>query len=260
MKRFLKDFKKYGTYMVYAAKAMLKSELDGSRIGWIWWFLEPILFMLIYMFAYSIVFKRAMDYLVAFIFIGTSMWRFFNNTVQTSVQLIKRKRNIIAKVYLPKFTLVGSTMLTNSVKLLFSMLVVAGLMVYYQITPTWHVLQIIPVFAMLYLLTFGVSLLVMHVGVNFEDLANFITPAFQLLFYASGVFYSLDRAWDVAGIKLVLHINPIALALNEARNALLYQLPCDWVGIGSWSLISMGLIAVSLAMIYRSENEYIKLV
>ena len=260
MKRFFKDFKKFGNYMVYAAKATLKSELNGSRLGWIWWFLEPVIFMLIYMFAYSIVFKRSMDYLVAFIFIGTSMWRFFNSTVQSSVQIIKRSRNIISKVYLPKFALVGTTMLTNSVKLLFSFVVVAGLLVYYQIVPTLHMLQIIPVFALLYLLTFGLSLLVMHVGVYFEDLANFIQPAFQLLFYASGVFYSLDRAWDVAGVKLVLHINPMSLVLNEARNALLYQLPCDWVAIGGWAAASLVLIVVSLAMIYRSENEYIKLV
>ena len=100
------DLKKYSNYIIYATKATLKGELDGSRIGWIWWILEPVIFMLIYMFVFSVVFQRTTEYLVAFIFIGISIWRFFNGTVQNSVQLIKRNRNVISKVYLPKFALV----------------------------------------------------------------------------------------------------------------------------------------------------------
>ena len=50
MKRFIDDIKKYYKYTVYAAKAELKSEVAGSYLGWMWWFLEPFCFMLVYAF------------------------------------------------------------------------------------------------------------------------------------------------------------------------------------------------------------------
>ena len=260
MQHFFKDLKKYSKYILYAGKASLKAELDGSRIGWIWWLLEPVMFMLIYMFVFVTIFKRSTEYLVAFIFIGISLWRFFNGTVQSSVPLIKQNRNTISKVYLPKFALVLITMLTNGVKLMFSFVIVAGLLVYYRITPSLYILQLIPVFAVLVLLTFGMSLLVMHIGVYFEDLANFLRPTFQLLFYASGVFYPLGQSLDHTTANMAYLLNPVALILNEARNALLYKAPLNWLALGCWALVSLVLIAISLSLIYRDENKYVKIV
>ena len=260
MRRFLSDLKKYIHYVGYAAKASLKGELDGSRLGWIWWILDPVMFMFIYMFVFTVVFHRTTDYLVAFIFLGISLWKFFNNTVQSCVPLIKRNRNIISKVYLPKFALVLTGMATNGVKLGFSFLVVMGLMIYYQILPSLYLLQIIPVLMVLAVVTFGFSLLVMHIGVYFEDLANFLRPAFQLLFYASGVFYPMQDALGQDAAALLLWLNPAALVINEARNALLYGRLCNWPALGVWALLGVLVSAVSLSLIYRSENEYVKIV
>lgn len=260
MRRFFIDLKKYFPYVRYAAKASLKGELDGTRLGWIWWILEPVMSMLIYMFVFTVVFQRTTEYLVAFIFIGISIWRFFNGTIQSCVPLIKRSRNIIGKVYLPKFALVMIKMVTNGVKLGFSFIIVVGLMVYYQIVPTLMVLQIIPVMVVLFAVTFGFSLLVMHIGVYFEDLANFIRPAFQLWFYASGVFYPIqDAMGEVVAVQLVW-LNPVALLLNEARNVLLYGNPCNWGALGLWMVLGVLVTAGSLFLIYQSENEYVKLV
>ena len=110
------------------------------------------------------------------------------------------------------------------------------------------------------LLTFGLSLLMMHIGVYFEDLPNFLRPIFQMVFYASGVFYPLSRSWDAEVVELLLWVNPVALILSEARNALLYNTMCNWLPLGCWALLSVLLIMGSLAMIYRFENEYIKIV
>ena len=43
--RFVKDIKKYWTYAIYSAKAELKSEVASSYLNWLWWILDPLLFM-----------------------------------------------------------------------------------------------------------------------------------------------------------------------------------------------------------------------
>jgi len=260
MHRFLSDTKNYRNYILYSTKAKLKAELAGSHIGWIWWILDPLMSMLIYMFVFTVVFKRKTTYVIAFIFLGISLWKFFNTTVNSSVTLIKQNRHTISKVYLPKFTLVLINMLCNGVKLAFAMVIVVVLMIYYQIPPSIFMLQIIPVLLMLFLLTFALSSLFMHAGVYFEDLANFVRISFQLLFYASGVFYPIGDALGAEVADIMLWLNPIALILNEARGALLYATGCNWSALGLWMVISLAFSAVGVYLIYRNENQYVKIV
>ena len=105
MKRFFNDLKKYKSYILYTAWAELKVEVVSSYLGWIWLILEPLCFMFIYMFIAGVVFKTKVEYFPIFVFIGLTIWNFFNKMVVTSVRLIAANKGIITKVYLPKFIL-----------------------------------------------------------------------------------------------------------------------------------------------------------
>lgn len=48
--KFFKDIKKYWSYTVRSAKAELKSEVASSYLSWLWWILDPLLFMMVYTF------------------------------------------------------------------------------------------------------------------------------------------------------------------------------------------------------------------
>ena len=50
MKRFKSDFKKYFAYAKFSARSDLKSEVASSYLNWLWWVLDPMLFMLVYTF------------------------------------------------------------------------------------------------------------------------------------------------------------------------------------------------------------------
>ena len=52
MKRFIKDMRRYLPYTKYAAKSGLKSEVATSHLSWLWWILDPVLFMLVYWFIF----------------------------------------------------------------------------------------------------------------------------------------------------------------------------------------------------------------
>ena len=56
-KRFRDDMKKYWKYAIYSSKAQLKSEIANSYLNWLWWILDPLCFMLIYVFMFGYVFK-----------------------------------------------------------------------------------------------------------------------------------------------------------------------------------------------------------
>ena len=258
MKRFFDDLKKYRGYMTYAAMAQLKAELANSWLGGLWWVLEPTLNMLVYMFVFTVVFQRTTTYVVAFIVVGLTYWRFFNTTVISSITLMKRYRAVISKTYIPKFVLLGSAMLVNGFKLLCSYAPLIVLMVYYQVPLSLHMLAIIPVTAVLFLLTFGVSCLCMHVGVYLEDLQKLMTIALQMVFYISGVFYPINEMLEESVARSIFVFNPMAMILYEARNALLYAQSCQWEVLGLWALVAVLLSIWGVTVIYKSESRYIK--
>ena len=101
-KRFQKDFKRYWPYALYSAKAMLKSEVANSYLNWLWWIIDPFSFMLIYTFIFGYVFKSKEQYFPLYIFIGITIWDFFNRNMTQSVRLVKANKATVSKVYLPK--------------------------------------------------------------------------------------------------------------------------------------------------------------
>ena len=63
LKRFLNDLEKYWKYIKYSTKSGLKAEVTGSYLSWLWLFLEPICFMLIYTFLAIVVFKSSLEFI-----------------------------------------------------------------------------------------------------------------------------------------------------------------------------------------------------
>ena len=88
MKKFINDIKKYSKYITYATKSNLKTEVANSYLNWLWWILDPLFFMLVYVFIVEIVFKTNEQNLPVFVMIGITTWNFFNSTVSSSVKLI----------------------------------------------------------------------------------------------------------------------------------------------------------------------------
>ncbi len=258
MKRFIQDIKKYYKYTIYATKAELKSEVAGSHLGWLWWFLEPLCFMLVYAFMVVAVFNASEKYMLAFVFIGNTIWTFFNKCLTTSVKLISSNKNIVTKVYIPKFILVLVKMCVNFFKLLVSLLIVAGLMAFYKVPLSLTMLQMVPILVLLFLLTFGICVIFSHFGVFVEDLANLVSIAMKLLFYFSGIFYSVTTRIPAPYGKILAKINPAAFAIEQARGSLLYRQGLDWTSLGVWFVIAIILCAIGIKTIYKNENNYVK--
>ena len=169
------------------------------------------LFMMVYSFIAIIVFSKGEKYFAAFVFIGLASWTFFSATVKQSVKIVTKNSAIVSKVYIPKYILVIIRMIANAFKMMISYILVIGMMILYQVPVSYRVLYVIPIFLTLFVLTFGVSTIMLHFGVFIEDLYNVVNVLLRLVFYMSGIFYSIhNRIGKPFGI-LFLKCNPLVL-------------------------------------------------
>lgn len=260
MKRFCNDIKRYSGYAFYSAKSALRAEVANSHLNWLWWILDPLLFMFVYMFIGLMVYRSPEQHFALFVFIGLTVWNFFSKTVQSSVKLVSGNKSIISKVYMPKYVLVISKMINNFIKMLISFGIIFIMMIAYGVPYTWHIIHLFPMLITLMAVTFGCSVIAMHFGVFVEDLHNLIQVALRLTFYLSGVFYSIESRIGHSYGKWLLKCNPIALCIDSARQALIEGAPPQYVPLMIWLGIGLLFSICGVWLIYRYENSYVKVI
>lgn len=259
MKRFFKDLKRYKNYITYATWAELKTEVINSYLGFLWMILEPLAYMLIYTFIATIVFKSSVEYFPVFVFIGLSIWNFFNKMVVVSVKLVATNRDTVTKVYLPKFVLLLIKMGVNGFKMIVSFLLVFIFMALYRVPLSWNILWFLPILLVVIILTFGICTLVLHMGVFAEDLTNIVNIIMRFIFYLTGVFFDLSaRIKDVVYRTILLDLNPIANLIYNMRNVLIYKSSPVGMWTLIWFFIGLGLSYLGIKTIYKYENTYVK--
>jgi len=262
MSRFFANLWKYRRYALRSARAELKGEVAGSYLNWLWWIIEPLCFMCVYWFVFGVLFRASEPHFASFIFVGLTLWEFFNRTVTDSVTMISRNRDLVTKVYIPKYVLLFSRSLVNLFKLGISLLLTFFLMAFQHVPfSPWSPLLFVAI-AILYLVAFGTGMILMHFGVWFSDLANLVRIGMRVLFFLSGVFYNIaTRMASVPRVRFwLLRVNPAAFCIDEARKAVIFARQPSWEGLLWWLVLGVLLCALGARLVHRNENTYAKMI
>ena len=180
--------------------------------------------------------------------------------INGSVKLITANRDLVTKVYIPKYILLLSKSFTYLFKMGISVVITFVLMIFQGVPFTWNILFMVPIFAVVYIFAFGVGMILMHYGVTLNDLGNLTNIALRMVFYLSGIFYNINERLQGSIRYLLLRVNPIAFCMNELRKVLLQGKMPSFEGLGIWLLISLGLCLIGINLIHKNENSYAKVI
>ena len=258
MKRFIADMKRYFAYTKYSARSDLKDEVASSYLNWLWWVLDPFLFMMVYTFIALIVFRRSQPYFPIFVFIGLTLWNFFEKCVLQSVKILRSNASIVTKVYLPKYMLIINRIMVNGFKMLISFGLIVIMMLVYRVPVTVNIFYIIPILIELVIITFGLSCIMCHFGVFIDDLYNVMKIVLKLMFYLCGIFYVIDNRIPEPWNSLLLKANPISMLIQSARLSLIYSSAPYRKLMLIWGLVGVVLCWIGVRIIYKYENSYVK--
>lgn len=258
MRRIIKDLKKYTMFTLVSAKSQLKAEVANSYLNWIWWILEPICFMFIYVLVFGGLFGAKATNFPVFIFVGITIWDFFNRMLNVSVQLVRNNQAIVSKVYIPKYVLLMTKVWVNGFKMMISFGIVIGMMAFYKIPITMNVLYVLPILLTLMVLSFGIGTILMHFGVFVDDLSKVVSISLRAMFYLTGIFYDVSARFEAPYSTIMVKANPVAFLIDAARDVLLYGTQPDVVCLVTWFGISVLILHCGIRTIYKNENSYVK--
>jgi ABC-type polysaccharide/polyol phosphate export permease len=245
----------------YLVRADLHKHGADTILGNVWWLLDPLLQMAVYVILVVVIFKINKPDYPLFVFCAILPWKWFATAVNDGIMSVTSRERIIKQVKFPKIVLPVSATLGGVVNFTFGLIPLFALMILFysdRISPT---ILFIPLIAVVqFVFSLGVSIIVAATNVFFRDIANVARHGLRLWFYLSPALYQYD---DVAGkshglIGTLMSLNPWT-PLFESYRAVIYSgEPPLWGSLGVLLLGSFLLLAAATLFFKRLEPSFAK--
>jgi len=233
----------------------------GSHLGLIWSFLSPLLLLALYVFVFGFIFEGTfgrpgetrIDYALG-IFLGLSLFHFLGETIGQAPALITSNPNFVKKVVFPLQVLPAAAVGASLIHLAISLgLILAGIALVgpgLSAGVLWLPVILLP----LALLGLGLAWLISALGVFFRDIAQITQFVSIGLMFASAVFYPVEKipatAWTF------LQFNPLLLAVELSRDAVLWQEALEYRHLGVLYAIGVLVAAGGFAVFHRLKPAF----
>jgi len=237
----------------------LKVRYKQTAVGVAWVVLQPILTTLIFSVFLGRLARVPSDgfpYAI-FVFAGLLPWTFLSGAIHSSGNSLVGSAHLITKVYFPRILIPLAAVGARLVDFLISFAVLVGMMVVYRVAPTVNLLMLLPLIALVTLLTLAIGLLASATNVRYRDVGVLLPVLVQLWMFASPVVYPLTLV--PARYKTLFALNPLVGIITGFRSAVL-GLKFEWTPIAVSAVITIVLSALAVIMFRRMERFFADIV
>src|SRR5438034_4217791 len=175
----------------YLVQADLAKQGANTLLGNIWWVLDPLLQMLVYVVFISVILRAGTPDYPLFVFCAILPWKWFASTVNGATGSVVARERIIKQVKFPKIVLPVSTSLGGIVHFAFGLIPLFALLLLLYLDRLTAMVLLIPVVAAVqFAFTIGVAIMLSAVNVFYRDISNLTGHVLRLWFYLSPALYS----------------------------------------------------------------------
>ena len=232
-----------------------------TRLGGWWNILLPTIQAATYGLIFGLILGSSRpDNFLPFLFTGVFLFSFVQGSFTHGAGSIVNRSGLVRSLSFPRVLLPLSVVMSQTIALLPQLLVLAIILVVVQgfgaITFGW--LMMIPLIMVMFVFNFGVAMIMARITVHVQDLNKLVPFITRIMFYVSGVFFSVEKIFtqpDSIWAKLI-SFNPIFDFLNLARGYLVigYEVRIDeWITVLCWSF---GLVIFGLIFFWSAEERY----
>jgi lipopolysaccharide transport system permease protein len=191
-------------------------------IGVLWAIIRPLLTMVVFTIVFGKLAKLPSDGQAPYalmVYAAMLPWQFFASALQESSSSLVVNSMLISKVYFPRLIIPTSSIITSLVDFFLSFVILLGLMVYFQFTPTWNMVYL-PIFLLIAIFTaIGIGLYITSLNVKFRDFRYIIPFIIQFGLYVSPVGFSSSIIPEK--FRLLYSLNPMVGVIDGFRWAIL---------------------------------------
>ncbi|WP_434923073.1 ABC transporter permease [Glutamicibacter sp. PAEs-4] len=240
------------------AKARVQKQNQQNRLGMIWVILKPTLNAVMYGVIFGILQgdRKTADFPV-FVVIGVFLFEFFTSSMNGGAKSITGNQALVQSLSFPRLSLPVAQITQNLLTLMPMLIVMFLYSVILGTVPKWTWFGIIPIIAIFTVFNMGVALICARITVHVRDFTQILPLVTRMLFYTSGVLFSVDRilaSWP--WLVTVFDYHPLYQTLQLARAMIMDNAeynPFGWLVIGAWAIAAL---VFGLIFFWKAEERY----
>ena len=249
----------------YLVQADVRKKGADTLLGNLWWVIDPLLQMAVYVVLVSVIFQRKQADYPIFIFAAILPWKWFQTTIYDGITSVTGAGSLIRQVQFPKLVLPVASSLAAVVNFTFGLIPLVTLIVLLFPNRLSWTLLLIPLIAFVqFFFNVAMAIGLGALNVFFRDIGNVARHAMRLWFYLSPGLYALSELQTAAqhvSVPLIQHMllwNPFAILFTAYRDVIYEGTGPDWGALGALLIASLVLLALSTLLFKRAEPAFAK--
>lgn len=259
----LKDVWNYRDLLALLVRRDFVSFYKQTILGPVWFFLQPLLTTVMYVFIFGRLAGLSTDGLPQplFYLTGIVAWNYFAECLTKTSSVFRDNANIFGKVYFPRLIMPLSIVVSNLVRFGVQFLLLICMLFYYTFFEGFRIevniyLLLLPLMILIMaILGLGSGMIISAMTTKYRDLAFLVTFGVQLLMYATPVIYPLSTASPA--VKGIIAANPMTPVLEGIRLGLLGKGDMSMASLAYAFVSSMVILISGIIVFNRVEKTFI---
>ena len=197
-----------------------KNRFASTSLGSIWGFLQPFVFMMMYVFVFQYIFQTPGEggapYIVWFL-PGMAIWQCLNDSIMSASSSIRNYSYLVKKVVFPIDIIPMISIIGSSFVSIFLFIVAIVVCAIFKFTP--NILIILYVIFATYAFIIAFTRLTSALTTLVPDFSNLLGILMQLFFWATPVVWSLTRLEGHQTMLTIMQYMPFTYMVTAFRQA-----------------------------------------
>ena len=239
------------------ARMALKSDAAKYYLGYLWWILEPLLYVGVFYVVFNVILDSRRDDFLVFLMCGKLPFVWFSKSVTLASNGIIANAGLIGRIDIPKTLFPMAIIQEGLYKQSMVFVLLFAVLLGYGYRPSVEWLYLLPIMIVNYLAIVACAFVGSVLVCFMRDFSMLIGLGMVFLMFTSGLFWDV-RVLEPAMTEAVLLYNPMAFILDAYRWVLMENSIPDLVHL-SWLGLLFALVIVIMVSIMRSSSKTLAL-
>lgn len=261
----LKDTWHYRDLLLLLVRRDFVSFYKQTILGPIWFFVQPIITILIYNLVFNNLAQIPTDGIPGplFYLAGTILWNYFADCLTKTSTVFRDNAAVMGKVYFPRLIMPLSIVLSNLVRFAVQFILFLFLMGIewgkgYTITPNAGLLLFPVLILIIAALGLGLGMVISAVTTKYRDLAFVVTFGVPLLMYTTTVIYPLSTAVaKYPAYSWLIKFNPLTAVIETLRYGFLGKGSFSWDLLGYSAAFTAIILLLGIIIFNKVEKTFV---
>lgn len=236
------------------ARFALKADASRYYLGYIWWILEPLLFVALFYLVFDVILDSGRSDFLVFLMCGKLPFVWFSKSVNASANAIVGNAGLIGRIDVPKTLFPLARVQEGAYRELTVFALLIGVLLFNGYPATWNWLWLVPIALLQYLLIVTCGFIAATLVCFFRDFSMLVSLGIMFLMFGSGIFWDPRMLPDPQMTDAILTWNPLAFILDAYRQALMFDRTPDLPGLAANFVLFGALLGITVRFMRRNSR------